>query len=58
MMGFMVVRKKRDLQQLIGIYETMNDARFIISKNAKKKDFGKQFICKTNAKPTAGRLLK
>ena len=57
-MGFMVIRKKRDLQQLIGVYETMNDARFIMSKNAKKKDFGKQFIRRTSATPTAGRLLK
>jgi len=57
-MGFMVIRKKKDLQQLIGVYETMNDARFIMSKNAKKKNFGKQFIRRTSATPTAGRLLK
>jgi len=56
-MSFMLVRKKNDLVQMLGVYNTWHEARFIMNKNAKKKSFGKQSIEKCHLAPTTRKVL-
>jgi len=57
MKGYMLIRKKKDLTQMLGIYHSFQEARYIMRRNAKKKDFGTQEIMETHNKPTVRRMV-
>lgn len=57
MKSFMLIRKKKDLTQMLGIYHSFQEAKYIMRKNAKKRDFGTQEIKETHNKPTVRKMI-
>ena len=53
----MLVRKKKDLTQMLGIYHSFQEAKYIMRRNAKKRDFGTQEIKETHNKPTVRKMI-